>query len=54
MTEEATLQERVRILERTVDVLLDTLNRLLDRETLKLNESEPYVARVGFRDPAVG
>ena len=52
--EEATLQERVRFLEQTVDVLLDTLNRLLDRETLKLNESEPYVARASFRDPAIG
>ena len=51
---ETELRERVHILEGVVDTLLDTLDKLLDRETARLNSEQEYVAATSFRDPAVG
>ena len=48
------LRQKVETLEATLRAILDTVERLTDRDAARLNESQEYVPRAGFRDPAVG
>lgn len=53
-TELQALRREVEVLKGVLSTVMDTMDALLARETVRFNEEQEYVPVQNFRDPAVG